>query len=174
MRSFRYNAVAAKLDHTSGCGSGCKYKHCCGEVSTAVLELALPHRGSPAAELERGRRLCEVGDLTGAGRVLQLLVLRKPPSLAEYNGFGEPRLTSRRPAEAIRSLKQAIALHTKMVIASYDLGTALEQHATTTRRSTLTDGQSPSPRSSPKLRGGSVVWCLLTGPFGPRPSNTTI
>jgi tetratricopeptide (TPR) repeat protein len=121
-------AVKPGRNDPCSCGSGRKYKYCCGAARAAASRApAYPHPRPVTAELERARRLREAGDVETAASVLQQAVLLSPDNAAAHNDLGLLHLRSRRPAEAIRCFARAVALDPKMAIAHYNFGTALEQ-----------------------------------------------
>src|SRR5260370_30203951 len=131
MRGHRQQAVLAHAgkpgrNDPCPCGSGSKYKYCCGAARAAALSVPVLPR-QVAAELERARRLRVAGDLKGAASVLQQSILLSPGNAAAHNDLGLVHLRGRHLAEAIRCFAGAVALDPKMAIAHYNLGTALEQ-----------------------------------------------
>ena len=131
MRGHRQQAVLAHAgkpgrNDPCPCGSGSKYKYCCGAARAAALSVPVLPR-QVAAELERARRLRVAGDLKGAASVLQQSILLSPGNAATHNDLGLLHLRGRHLAEAIRCFAGAVALDPKMAIAHYNLGTALEQ-----------------------------------------------
>src|SRR5260370_41111940 len=131
MRGHRQQAVLAHAgkpgrNDPCPCGSGSKYKYCCGAARAAALSVPVLPR-QVAAELERARRLRVAGDLKGAASVLQQSILLSPGNAAAHNDLGLLHLRGRHLAEAIRCFAGAVALDPKMAIAHYNLGTALVQ-----------------------------------------------
>jgi tetratricopeptide (TPR) repeat protein len=122
------HAVKPGRNDPCSCGSGRKYKYCCGAARAAASRApAYPQPRPIAAELERARRLREAGDLESAASVLRQAVLLSPDNAAAHNGLGLLHLRSRHSAEAIACFARAVALDPKMAIAHYNFGTALEQ-----------------------------------------------
>jgi tetratricopeptide (TPR) repeat protein len=104
------------------CGSGRKYKHCCGAVAVAsdTASQAWHVGGEFAAVLPAGGAPSDaVVALHGQG-------LRNAADPAVPNNIGLAHLRANRLSEAIRFFQQAIALRPGYAIAHYNLGCALE------------------------------------------------
>jgi tetratricopeptide (TPR) repeat protein len=110
------------------CGSGRKYKNCCGQRSTVTLHTAPGADRARIAQthLQQAAALEAAGRLNEAIAALHLAVLATPENPAAHYNLGLMCLKANRLSEAVASLRQALELKSDFGRAHYTLGVALQ------------------------------------------------
>lgn len=110
------------------CGSGRKFKRCCGMMRSAPSSAPVaPQPRSLAIRSERARRLRDAGDLAGAASILQQIVQLTPRDPAAHKDLGLIFLRNHQLVEAVRCFERALALDPRLAAAHHNLGFALER-----------------------------------------------
>ena len=114
------------------CGSGRRYKQCCGATTAASADNARPHTVQPAAVAAQAARLAEQSDqLAKHGRTaeaitaLQRAVALRDADASLHQRLGTLLLHSGRPDAAVASLRSAIALRPEAAASHLALAVAL-------------------------------------------------
>jgi len=113
------------------CGSGRKFKHCCGNSPDAARALALPHSGqSGEAEIEcerllaLGQALEDQGLLERAAECFARATVLRPEFAEAHNDLGQVLLRLGRTDAAIASGQRALALRPQFAAAIGHLANA--------------------------------------------------
>lgn len=109
------------------CGSGRKFKHCCGATGGSSTTLAGPADPALPPDLAEIRRLREAGRFAGALARLTQVLKSHPDNVAALTEFGLAHLGAGRPDAAVPPFQRAVALAPKAAHGHYHLGLALEQ-----------------------------------------------
>lgn len=118
------------------CGSGRKYKHCCGAVqpsgeSVAVITASKadsrPARPAAARDLGEIRRLREAGRFADALDRLSPILRETPDDPAALTELGLVHLWAGRATAAVAPLRRVVAGNPRNAQSQYHLGMALEQ-----------------------------------------------
>src|SRR5271170_4851743 len=116
-------------NHLCPCGSGRKYKHCCG--ASPKTTAAVGSRGSAPptnqADLERIRSLRNSGHFDAATRLARDYVATNANDPAGQTELGLLHLFANRVAEAAAQLWQAVRLAPDSADNHYNLAIALER-----------------------------------------------
>ncbi len=126
IRNFHcMSSVPASRNHPCSCGSGRRYKHCCGAVGSSVDDAS---SGDDAAttetanEFERALALHQAGQIDDAERIYRSVLLAQPesPSVLHYLGVCCYQRGDYLSAE--RHIRRALALNDHETMAQNNLG----------------------------------------------------
>ena len=112
------------------CGSGRKFKQCCGATSQPrdTIHAVESDADLPAIpeELEKIRALREAGRLVEALKLARNYLGKQPRDALAHNELGLIHLSAARPTDAATCFQQAIQLAPNVALYQYNLGCALD------------------------------------------------
>jgi tetratricopeptide (TPR) repeat protein len=133
-RSNVAGAAKAGRNDACPCGSGRKYKVCCGAARPAARSNAAAIPATPSAPagsaqsvIERAASLLRAGRYEDAIAPLQQAARLVPYNPSVLSDLGLAYLYCRRPPDAIACLRRSLALRPNFAATHYHLGTALEE-----------------------------------------------
>jgi tetratricopeptide (TPR) repeat protein len=112
------------------CGSGKKYKHCCGARSDAAVPGSNGSPSDPHAaqkQFRRGVQLLKSGQMSAAMPVLLKAMQLDPNHFEAHHALGSALMRSGRFADASVILTRAVALRPGSAAAWHDLGTSCDR-----------------------------------------------
>jgi tetratricopeptide (TPR) repeat protein len=115
------------------CGSGRKYKHCCGLVTGGVAEASAAVLGRATLQQEAAAQLEAADALRSRGRVRESLPLYQralalePSDAVAHNNFGNAHLQLGQCADAVAAYRRALAISPQNADIHCNLANALRQ-----------------------------------------------
>ncbi|MCC6295742.1 MAG: tetratricopeptide repeat protein [Pseudomonadales bacterium] len=106
------------------CGSGQRFKHCCGQAGESTTPSAAPVQCDPEALLRQAMADHQAGRLGAARRGYEAVVAQRPDALAEHY-LGVLDMQERRLAEGERRMRAALQLRDDLPDFQNNLGLCL-------------------------------------------------
>lgn len=117
-------AVPASRNAPCPCGSGKRFKHCCGQADAASHVPAAPAETDPDALLRQAMADHQAGRLGDARRGYQSVLGQRPDALAEHY-LGVLDMQEQRPAEGERRMRAALTVRDDLPDFRNNLGLCL-------------------------------------------------